>query len=226
MGCHFLFQGIFPTQGSNPGLQHCRQTLYHLSHQESIIYSVPHVQLQRWACYDMRMLWTRAFSVGDPRLPAFQHRMFKVTTSWLDLAWLQGWLEVPSNGSFLCVNQATHKHQVLVASRLSLGKINDLNPVLLAKRWVWAQSGAHPVCSELHWIHHWRCLVPRSWFLASLHVARFGTLCSIRTPQLQKGLGSIIVCEVGSVHQMRKTWWELNRGPQGRLFSPFKEEWC
>ena len=33
MGCHFLLQGIFPTQGSNPGLQHCRKTLYHLSHQ-------------------------------------------------------------------------------------------------------------------------------------------------------------------------------------------------
>ena len=32
-GCHLLLQGIFPTQGSNPGLPHCRQTLYHLSHQ-------------------------------------------------------------------------------------------------------------------------------------------------------------------------------------------------
>uniref|UniRef100_A0A4W2D4M6 Selenoprotein W n=1 Tax=Bos indicus x Bos taurus TaxID=30522 RepID=A0A4W2D4M6_BOBOX len=28
-----LAQGIFPTQGSNPGLLHCRQRLYHLSHQ-------------------------------------------------------------------------------------------------------------------------------------------------------------------------------------------------
>ena len=28
---HFLLQEIFPTQGSNPGLPHCRQTLYHLS---------------------------------------------------------------------------------------------------------------------------------------------------------------------------------------------------
>ena len=35
VGCHFLLQGIFPTQGSNPGLSHCRQTLYHLSHQGS-----------------------------------------------------------------------------------------------------------------------------------------------------------------------------------------------
>ena len=32
VGCHFLLQGIFPTQGSNPGLLHCRQTLYQLSH--------------------------------------------------------------------------------------------------------------------------------------------------------------------------------------------------
>ena len=32
VGCHFLLQGIFLTQGSNPGLPHCRQMLYHLSH--------------------------------------------------------------------------------------------------------------------------------------------------------------------------------------------------
>ena len=31
VGCHFLLQGIFPTQGSNPGLLHCRQTLYPLT---------------------------------------------------------------------------------------------------------------------------------------------------------------------------------------------------
>ena len=32
VGCHFLLQGIFPIQGLNPGLLHCRQTLYRLSH--------------------------------------------------------------------------------------------------------------------------------------------------------------------------------------------------
>ena len=35
VGCHALLQGIFPTQGSNPGLPHCRQVLYRLSHQGS-----------------------------------------------------------------------------------------------------------------------------------------------------------------------------------------------
>ena len=38
MGCHFLLQGIFPTQRSNPGLSHCRQILYHLSYQGSCQY--------------------------------------------------------------------------------------------------------------------------------------------------------------------------------------------
>ena len=32
VGCHALLQGIFPTQGSNPGLQHCRWILYHRSY--------------------------------------------------------------------------------------------------------------------------------------------------------------------------------------------------
>ena len=35
VGCHFLLQRIFPTQGLNPGLPHCRQIPYHLSHQGS-----------------------------------------------------------------------------------------------------------------------------------------------------------------------------------------------
>ena len=33
-----LLQGIFPTQGSNPGLPHCSRILYQLSHQGSPIY--------------------------------------------------------------------------------------------------------------------------------------------------------------------------------------------
>ena len=33
MANHSLLQGIFPNKGSNPGLLHCRQISYHLSHQ-------------------------------------------------------------------------------------------------------------------------------------------------------------------------------------------------
>ena len=35
VGFHSLLQGIFQTQGSNLSLLHCRQILYHLSHQGS-----------------------------------------------------------------------------------------------------------------------------------------------------------------------------------------------
>ena len=40
MCCHSLLQGIFLTQGWNPGLLHCRQILYHLSHQGSPIEAI------------------------------------------------------------------------------------------------------------------------------------------------------------------------------------------
>ena len=41
-GSHSLFQGIFPTQGSNLCLQHCREILYHMSLQgsPSILYLI------------------------------------------------------------------------------------------------------------------------------------------------------------------------------------------
>ena len=41
VGCRFLPQGIFPTQGSYPDLLHYRQILYHLNNQGS-----PEVSLQ------------------------------------------------------------------------------------------------------------------------------------------------------------------------------------
>ena len=59
VGCHALLQGIFPTQGSNLGLLHCRQILYHLSHQGSpdvcnhtyeFIHVQMHVNRSIWVC--------------------------------------------------------------------------------------------------------------------------------------------------------------------------------
>ena len=42
VGCHLLFQGIIPTQGSTPGLLHCRQILNHWAIREPmrIVYEV------------------------------------------------------------------------------------------------------------------------------------------------------------------------------------------
>ena len=44
IGCHDL-QGILLTQGSNPGLPHCRSILDHLSHQGSPLLTISSVQL-------------------------------------------------------------------------------------------------------------------------------------------------------------------------------------
>ena len=40
VGCDFLLQGISPTQILNPCFPHCRQILYHLSHQGSLLFCV------------------------------------------------------------------------------------------------------------------------------------------------------------------------------------------
>ena len=50
--CHFLLQEVFPTQGSNPGLPHCRQTLYHLSHQGSITWIIQKICIKILTSYD------------------------------------------------------------------------------------------------------------------------------------------------------------------------------
>ena len=46
-GLPFPSPGIFPTQGLNLGLPHCRQILYHLSHQGRLVYLSPNIVLTR-----------------------------------------------------------------------------------------------------------------------------------------------------------------------------------
>ena len=69
VACHFLLQGIFQTQESNPGLLHCWQILYLLSYEGSPIQRwhtpfsiwnqsiVPwlHLTVASWPAY--RLLW-------------------------------------------------------------------------------------------------------------------------------------------------------------------------
>ena len=45
VGSYSLLQGIFPTQGLEPGVLHCGQILYHLKHQESPFNSIHHVKI-------------------------------------------------------------------------------------------------------------------------------------------------------------------------------------
>ena len=54
VGSLFLLQGIFPTQGLNPGLPHCNQIIYQLSHQGS-------PRILEWVAYPFssRSFWPR-----------------------------------------------------------------------------------------------------------------------------------------------------------------------
>ena len=60
VGCHAFLQRIFPTQGLNPGLSHCRWILYQLSHKGS-------PRILEWVAYPFSSgssqprNWTRVF---------------------------------------------------------------------------------------------------------------------------------------------------------------------
>ena len=77
VGSCSLLQGVFPTQGQNPGLLHCRQILYHLSHQGSPYYKWRAYKKQsstfRQKLRNARLLWTRTEYRRDethsPRYP-------------------------------------------------------------------------------------------------------------------------------------------------------------
>ena len=64
VGCHAFLQGIVPAQGLNPGLPHCRQILYHLSHQGSS-------RILEWVAYP--------FSSGSSQ-----------TRNWTRVSWIAG----------------------------------------------------------------------------------------------------------------------------------------
>ena len=66
VGCHALLQGTFSTQGLDPGLLHCRQILYHLSHplpSEEII--------SLFSCPDAWHIWH-----SPEKLPTLYHHLY------------------------------------------------------------------------------------------------------------------------------------------------------
>ena len=59
MGSLSLHQGIFPTQGSNPGLPNCRWTLYQLSYQGSHMDKLNIItKIQEHEILYLHIIWT------------------------------------------------------------------------------------------------------------------------------------------------------------------------
>ena len=59
VGSFSLLQGIFPTQGSNPGLPHCRQILYQLSQTQGVI--------KKLGSWDYSLREIKMYSAGTRR---------------------------------------------------------------------------------------------------------------------------------------------------------------
>ena len=68
VGSLSLLQRIFPTQGSNPGLQHCRRILYQLNHKESPRYMLLLLLLlSHFSCVQLFSTpWTAAYQAPPP----------------------------------------------------------------------------------------------------------------------------------------------------------------
>ena len=121
-GCHALLQGIFPTQGSNTGLQHCRQILYCLSHQ-----GIP--RILEWVAYPFSRgtSWPRNWTGVSCIAGGF-------ITSWatwevpLDSYCLLNILPQASKiVNFLCINLFTYKMRIIVVLVLAS----------LYRNWIW-----------------------------------------------------------------------------------------
>ena len=76
VGIISLLQGIFPTQGSNPGLPHCRQILYQLSHKGSprilewVVYPFQQIfptQESNWSLLHCRLILYKLSCQGSPQ---------------------------------------------------------------------------------------------------------------------------------------------------------------
>ena len=99
-GGHFLLQGIFPAQGSNLGLQHCRQILYHLGSLGSLglvegqspnmgegcllfcyNQSLPHLEgtMLLWLYYCCYICWR---IIGSLTVPWLNHTVYR---SWVSV---------------------------------------------------------------------------------------------------------------------------------------------
>ena len=81
VGCHALLLGIFPSQGSNPGLPHCRRILYQLSHQGSpqlrvvIVFAASLCfpsHLSHWLCLQCQLMRVTGRRSPEGRRPALK----------------------------------------------------------------------------------------------------------------------------------------------------------
>ena len=133
VGCHFLLQGIFLTQGSNPGLPHCRQILYQLNHKGSprilewLAYPFSRGSSQPWnqtgvSCIAGRFYTNWAILAGLQKCPRNPDYFFSICTRESIVLCLPG--ELPQCGPLRTRRKMIRK-AVKICTQISL------------ERWTW-----------------------------------------------------------------------------------------
>ena len=140
MDCHFLLQEICPTQGWNTGLLHCRQRLYHLSHQgnkECLILISPGCSLKGLLLklklqYFGHMMWRRSDSLEKTLMLGKiegRRRRERQSNIW------DGWMASPTQWTWVWVDsrncwwEAWHAAvHAVTKSRTWLSDWTELNP--------------------------------------------------------------------------------------------------
>ena len=103
VGSLSLSQGIFPTSGSSPGLPHCRQILYQLSHRGS-------PRILEWVAYPFSMgsswprNWTRVSCIAGGFLTNWAMR----EALWCMCIYLLLILSNDAISTFLCIFNSHH----------------------------------------------------------------------------------------------------------------------
>ena len=95
MGSHALLQEIFPIQGSNPGLSHYSQILYHLSHQGN-------PRILEWVAYlfsrgsFLSKNWTRVSYIAGRFFTSWATKEAHIQHEWILF------INLPINGNLGC----------------------------------------------------------------------------------------------------------------------------
>ena len=137
VGSFSLLQGVFPTQGSNPGLSHCKQILYQLSHKGS-------PRILEWVAYPFsRWFLTQELNRG------FLHRRHVL----YQLSYKGRWLRRKSSPKWKLM-QKHCTHPLDLAFVLETSKLADCLNVIISpwfsfSKWEVGEDAWEPASSFL-----------------------------------------------------------------------------